>query len=519
MLTGENGIITQAQRAKNETENAAKQEEEDLAELEAAITGKDVPIVQVDDKNPGQLEQENDTTFVINSIEDLVFFSYDITNGNTYEGKTVKLGVNLDFNSDKSYVNPNRTDFAEYGYNGPLKQALTSGTGFNPIGSQDRTNSFYGTFDGDNNAICSLYINMNSDENLVAGLFGACYGEIKNIGLVNADITVQGKSNVIAGGLVGVCYNGIYNSYATGNINATANGYISVGGIGGATKGNANIKNCYNLVNLECTNSSEPPYTGSVACGGILGQSSVENANSNEEVNIEKCFNLGNVNADAGDTLVVAGGIIGAKSDTSLNLNIKNCYNNAKIQGSGSGEWLDKVGGIVGYLNSATLSNCYNTGDVIGIQNGNVTGDIVLIGGIIGDQENNTTINNVFNVGKVASKSNSDNSSFSIGGIVGISYGSTNINNAYNIGTVTTNDLSNKKAGSISGSDLITFNNCYYLKGTYDVGVGGSGTATGVTELDSIDKFPSVLEVVNGEGAFEEDSGNVNNGYPVLKMD
>ena len=175
MLTGENGILTQAQRAANETENAAKQEEMDLAQLEATVMGKDVPIIQVDDENPGQLEQENNTTFVINSIEDLVFFSYDVTNGTTYEGKTVKLGTNLDFLSDKSYVNPNRTDFAQYGYTGPLKQALISGTGFSPIGNQERTNSFYGTFDGNNNAICSLYINMNSDENLVVGLFTENY--------------------------------------------------------------------------------------------------------------------------------------------------------------------------------------------------------------------------------------------------------------------------------------------------------------------------------------------------------
>ena len=205
-LSGDNGILKNAAKAKEETEKAARQEEMDLAELEAAITGQDVPIVQVDDKNPGQLEQEDDTTFVINSIEDLVFFSHDVTSGNNYSGKTVKLGTNLDFNSDKSYVDPDRTDFVQYGYSGTLKQALTSGTGFSPIGNQERTNSFYGTFDGDNKAICSLYMNMNSDENLVVGLFTENYGEIKNIGLVNTNIKVQGEINAIVGGLVGVNY-------------------------------------------------------------------------------------------------------------------------------------------------------------------------------------------------------------------------------------------------------------------------------------------------------------------------
>ena len=377
MLTGENGIITQAQRAKNETENAARQEEMDLAEIEAAITGKDVPIVQVHDDNPGELEQENNTTFVINSIEDLVFFSYDVTtNGNTYQNQTVKLGTNLDFSSDKSYVNPNRTDFAQYGYNGPLKQALTSGTGFNPIGNQERTNSFYGTFDGNNNAICSLYINMNSDENLVAGLFTENYGEIKNIGLVDTNITVQGEANTIVGGIVGVNFNNIYNSYVSGSIN------------------------------------------------------------------------------------------------------------------------------------------------VIGIKNGDKTTDTELfrIGGIIGIQGSDSEIENVFNIGKVTSTNSSTD--LRVGGITGgIANNATNtsINNAYNTGSIEANGLSSSQVGSIAGSNLITLSNCFYLVGTYDVGVGGSGASTGVTEWESIDKFPSVLSVVNGDDVFKEDTKGINNGYPILE--
>ena len=88
MLTGENGILTQAQNAKNRTEEATRKEEQDLAGLEAIITGKDVVITQVDDNNPGELEGEGteNKPFVINSIEDLVAFADSVTNGNTYEG-------------------------------------------------------------------------------------------------------------------------------------------------------------------------------------------------------------------------------------------------------------------------------------------------------------------------------------------------------------------------------------------------------------------------------------------------
>ena len=522
MLTGDNGILTQAQRAKNETENAARKEEQDLAELEAAVTGKDVIITPVHDNNPGALEQEGSDTFVINSIEDLVFFAYDVTNGNKYSGKTVKLGTNLDFSSDKSYVNPNRTDFDKYGYNGQLKESLTSETGFSTIGSQDRINSFYGTFDGDGKAICSLYINMNSNENAVVGFFTTSYGEIKNIGLVNTSITVQGSSDAIVGGLVGVNYKNIYNSYVTGSIKVTGNGYLPIGGLCGATKGSSNIENCYNLASIEGKNIKGAQINANIVCGGIIGQASVNNAEDNEVVNIQKCFNRGNINADGGNNQVVVGGIIGSKVQNSNSLNIKDCYNNAKLQASTSGITNDGIGGIVGILDSASISNCYNLGDIIGIKNGNKTSDYLFgIGGIIGYQGGNvTTINNVFNVGKVISTNSSTD--LRIGGILGVVNSETanaTINNAYNTGSIEADGFNSSQVGSIAGSNLATFSNCYYLKGTYDVGIGGNETITGVTELDSIDKFPSVLEIMNkGEDkAFKEDTNNINNGYPILE--
>ena len=72
---------------------------------------------------------------------------------------------------------------------------------------------------------------------------------------------------------------------------------------------------------------------------------------------------------------------------------------------------------------------------------------------------------------------------------------------------------------AINLSNSIILDDCYYLKGTYSVGVGEGeeGTSTGVTELDDISKFPNVLEVVNEEGAFKEDIKNINNGYQILE--
>ena len=92
MLTGDNGILTQAQNAKNKTEEAERNEKLDLLKQEELIneTLNGVEVDEVTDEKPGELEKEDENTLIINSIEDLVFFAYDVTTENNYSGKTVK---------------------------------------------------------------------------------------------------------------------------------------------------------------------------------------------------------------------------------------------------------------------------------------------------------------------------------------------------------------------------------------------------------------------------------------------
>ena len=119
MLTGQNGILTQAQRAKNETEETQKEEQNILDSYENYLNDVTGDVSQVDDSNPGVLEGSGtqQEPFIINSIEDLVVFADNVTKGsNTYQDQYVELGLSLDFNSDKSYVNPNSEDYAQYGY-------------------------------------------------------------------------------------------------------------------------------------------------------------------------------------------------------------------------------------------------------------------------------------------------------------------------------------------------------------------------------------------------------------------
>ena len=259
MLVGENGIITQAQRAKENTELAEKQEKEDMSELEdeinEAITG--IEVEQVADENPGQLEQESENILVINSIEDLVYFSYDVSNGNTYEGQTVKLGLSLDFNSNKSYVEPLRTNYGEYGYDGELKTLLTSEEGFKPIGSiediKDGSNCFGGIFDGDNKELYNLYIDGTFEETSIIGMFSTNFGVIKNLRINNINFSINSNGTYcLLGGISGRNSGTIINCLVSGNIECSYSGEnsITVGGIVGQGYQNSILNNCANKCDI-----------------------------------------------------------------------------------------------------------------------------------------------------------------------------------------------------------------------------------------------------------------------------
>ena len=77
-LSADNGILTRAQQAKNKTEQAEKEEKENLGDMEDTIneytTG--IPLEQVTDENPGVLEGTgtDDDPYTINSIEYILLF-------------------------------------------------------------------------------------------------------------------------------------------------------------------------------------------------------------------------------------------------------------------------------------------------------------------------------------------------------------------------------------------------------------------------------------------------------------
>ena len=515
-LTGENGILTQAQRAKEETGKGASNEEAILNDYEDMINGNYVEIKQVTDEKPGVLEGSGTESepYTINSIEDLVVFASNVRNGNTYEGDFVNLGLSLDFNQDISYVDANREDYAEYGYNGKLKELLRSGSGFLPIGqyyfendqnrSEAEPNSFKGVFNGNNNVIKNLYINRVAERDKEQiGFFGSNFGEIKNLGLVNVNIQAEGVSTIL-GGVVGDNYNNIEGCYTTGNITCTSTLWSMVGGITGGLEGNSRISKCYNKANVTHINIGDK---GQSVVGGIVG-----NAIQNSNVEIIECYNSANIYGSSEKSDVYVGSILAVLREG----NINNCYNTGKVE-IGKAINLAYLGGIVGSSSSEeknTINNCYNIGEiVINSETNNIETEYGGIAGVL----YNSDLRNVYNLGNITV--NGKNNNIRIGGITGGYWGG-NIYNGYNIGKIEAKDTSSNKIGSIIGYKFGITENCYYLKNTWSKGIGKlyeGRKDEGVTEYDDISKFPSVLEVVNVEKVFKEDTNNINNGYPILE--
>ena len=285
LVLGENGLLTQAQKAKDKTDEAVKNEISSLGELEDILHETETGIVveKVEDANPGELEQSETDTYTINSIEDLVAFAHNVTTGtDNYEGKTVKLGLSLDFASTKSYVNANRTDYGKYGYNGELKKLLNE-SGFIPIGTQNtdieniKKYIFNETFDGNKKTIYNLIINktvQSTDTDKHIGIFTLNYGTIQDLNIENANLNIDLQTDIwkCVGILVAAnsSIGKIDRCSISGKISGTILNNCDVGGIAGAAAGE--ISNSFSKVDttILCKNSyvNEGLIVGS--CSGTI---------------------------------------------------------------------------------------------------------------------------------------------------------------------------------------------------------------------------------------------------------
>ncbi len=237
---------------------------------------------------------------------------------------------------------------------------ISIGTG---KGGSDPEYSFCGVFDGQGHVISNLYSHESyiegADEShnlLRNALFGSVYnGEVKNLGVANAEIWIDPKDDSAAGKGILVDWMGkskITNCWTSGSIYSGTKIEKNIGGIVGITMQGCTISGCYSTATLtgNFTNSEEyyppdalPPDT----IGGIVG------ARFDGGLTVTDCWFGGKIIVNS--TLAAVGGIVGY-TDTELgSATIKNCMvatTDIGVDNDGNTCW-------VAYALGGTVENCY----------------------------------------------------------------------------------------------------------------------------------------------------------------
>ena len=472
MLTGENGILTQAQRAKNETDETQEKEKIQLAVTASQLKSTNSNMTINYDNLEEELQQQFNGNFILRDNRDDTFLITINNSQRMYyvneDGKVIDNSNILKITSAEELINfrdeVNRGNSFD-GKAAILMNDITLSENWTPIGyiADDNIIKFNGDFNGLNHKINNLSI--NNPQKLYQGLFA------------NTESSAKINSVVVTGSVTGGKY---------------------VGAIVGYNEGN--IRNCGNEANIFYENNDEEETNPCI--GGIAGY------NLNGHIN--GCYNKGNVYSIKWSTA----GIIG-KSE---NGEIKNCYNNASVTSKG------ETGGICGAAINTIVYNIYNSGNIIATSPGN--------GGIIGKEFDNSVIKNAYNIEQIQGGGNTGgiagsvrnsilencyNKSNIVGtgtaaGIAGELQSTENIkiSNCYHYGSVETSGhyrgiiVGNTKLENLTqGCEWFTENQEYY---------NSVINKTSIRFNENID-MKSVLDVVNGDDFFVSNGDNNN---PIL---
>jgi parallel beta-helix repeat protein len=321
------------------------------------------------------------------------------------------------------------------------------GTDFNIIGyvnivrigrdPQVENIPFAGVFDGNGHKISNFSYTAIDTGTYTGGIgiFKIVSGEnaqIKNLGLIGADIS--GQDNV--GSLAGEIDSGtVSGCYAEGG-SILADGYV-VGGLVGKNGG----------IITNCTTSGS--VSGDYMTGGLVG------------------YNTGTITDCYSSTIVLGKHDIGGLVGYDLGGTITRCASSGNISGTRG-----YVGGLLGHNNYGTVTACYSSANVSGILH---------VGGLVGDNEG--TISNCFSLGNVTGTYTYDT-----GGLVGFNWGSlgSTITDCYSAGSV----LGTRDTGGLVGSNndnKETIRNCFWDIQTSEqlTSAGGTGKTTSELQVES----------------------------------
>lgn len=260
---------------------------------------------------------QSETEFTISTADELAGLQQIVARaGHNFDRKTIILANDIDLSS--------------YGKGA----AFNDGKGWIPIGTS--LNNFAGTFDGNNRIITGLYLNDSS--RAAVGLFGMVYGLVKNLHLIDVDITApynvsnNGSAGGIAARLVGSGYYELSGTIENCSVTGIINGTPNIGGIVGSvsispSSGPATIRNCWTDVAINTDESISNISNTWREVGGIAG--------SNNGGDISNCYALGTVSGYQS-----VGGIAGFSSAGSImncvafNDSVKGTYYSGRVVGN-----------------------------------------------------------------------------------------------------------------------------------------------------------------------------------------
>ena len=290
--------------------------------------------------------QDNDTD-VTDQVENNTYTLTNVTASHTITVTFQKLTSRTVFTSEQLMDWAEEVRNGNYSLDCTLAADITLTGNWTPVGISF-TNSYTGTFDGNNHTIRGLTV-KGSDE--YAGLFGyiGSGGTVKNVKLVNVQITSDYQYAYV-GGVAGDSWGTIENCSVSGSVSGTT----FAGGVVGSQWGGS-ITGC----------NSSATVKGETYVGGIAGE-------TNSGASLTGCYATGDVTVENdGTNNSHAGGVVGYNGGDTLTA----CYATGSVTGSGSGTIY--VGGVTGSNNLGILTACYHA-------KGTVSGPDGTTGGVAG---------------------------------------------------------------------------------------------------------------------------------------
>ena len=303
-------------------------------------------------KNAEEADGSESNPYVIANIDQLKAFADAVNKGNSYAGKYVVLGANLDLSEIAIWA---------------------------PIGNSDhgKTNAFAGTFDGKGYTVshvnCGKAGAAASYEAI--GFFGVVSGTVKNLNVqIDKFYNTYSEYNIAMGGLVGILESKavIDHCSVTGPdfaLSDEGNAAKVVGGLVGQMKSNSLVANSWSDIYISAGSLA---LNTQISVGGICGQQAQNSLIANSA-------SFGSVVSTVMTGKLRVGGLVGQTSGA-----IYNCYTSSTTKATLMGTDFKAndaaattaIGHLIGSSTTgAALYDCYYDTNADQFSNSDMAGD------------------------------------------------------------------------------------------------------------------------------------------------